>query len=59
MKNLVRRLTLQGTFYYLSQVGEGTLGKVYKALNTLTNVHVALGRMRIEAEKDGQPLEKN
>ncbi|KAG9317683.1 kinase-like domain-containing protein [Chiua virens] len=40
----------------VSQVGEGTFGKVYKARNTITNVHVALKRIRMEAEKDGFPV---
>lgn len=40
----------------VSQVGEGTFGKVYKARNTVTNVHVALKRIRMEAEKDGFPV---
>ncbi|KAF8621569.1 hypothetical protein AX15_007596 [Amanita polypyramis BW_CC] len=40
----------------LSQVGEGTFGKVYKAQNTITRVHVALKRIRMEAEKDGFPV---
>ena len=39
-----------------SQVGEGTFGKVYKARNTVTNVFVALKRIRMEAEKDGFPV---
>jgi hypothetical protein len=40
----------------VSQVGEGTFGKVYKARNVITNVHVALKRIRMEAEKDGFPV---
>lgn len=40
----------------VSQVGEGTFGKVYKARNTMTNVHVALKRIRMESEKDGFPV---
>lgn len=40
----------------VSQVGEGTFGKVYKARNTITSVHVALKRIRMEAEKDGFPV---
>lgn len=40
----------------LQQVGEGTFGKVYKALNTATGVHVALKRIRMEAERDGFPV---
>ena len=40
----------------VSQVGEGTFGKVYKARNTITNVHVALKRIRMEAERDGFPV---
>lgn len=40
----------------VSQVGEGTFGKVYKARNTITSVHVALKRIRMEAERDGFPV---
>ena len=40
----------------VSQVGEGTFGKVYKARNTISNVHVALKRIRMEAERDGFPV---
>ncbi|KIJ70528.1 hypothetical protein HYDPIDRAFT_79099 [Hydnomerulius pinastri MD-312] len=40
----------------VSQVGEGTFGKVYKARNTITNVHVALKRIRMEAEREGFPV---
>lgn len=40
----------------ISQVGEGTFGKVYKAQNTITKLHVALKRIRMESEKDGFPV---
>ncbi|PPQ94046.1 hypothetical protein CVT25_009894 [Psilocybe cyanescens] len=40
----------------ISQVGEGTFGKVYKARNTLTGTYVALKRIRMESEKDGFPV---
>ncbi|KAL5530123.1 CTK1 [Sanghuangporus sanghuang] len=40
----------------VSQVGEGTFGKVYKARNNVTGVHVALKRIRMEAERDGFPV---
>ncbi|KAL4075830.1 Pkinase-domain-containing protein [Scleroderma citrinum] len=43
-------------YVIVSQVGEGTFGKVYKARNTITNVHVALKRIRMEAERDGFPV---
>lgn len=43
-------------YIIVSQVGEGTFGKVYKARNTITNVHVALKRIRMESEKDGFPV---
>ncbi|KAI0773357.1 Pkinase-domain-containing protein [Irpex lacteus] len=44
-------------FYSIvSQVGEGTFGKVYKAKNTSTGRFVALKRIRMEAEKDGFPV---
>ncbi|KAK7061750.1 Pkinase-domain-containing protein [Favolaschia claudopus] len=40
----------------VSQVGEGTFGKVYKAQNTVTKRHVALKRIRMESEKEGFPV---
>ncbi|KAI0028471.1 kinase-like domain-containing protein [Vararia minispora EC-137] len=40
----------------VSQVGEGTFGKVYKARNSLNGLHVALKRIRMETEKDGFPV---
>lgn len=40
----------------VSQVGEGTFGKVYKARNALNGFHVALKRIRMETEKDGFPV---
>ncbi|KAI0340935.1 Pkinase-domain-containing protein [Trametopsis cervina] len=44
-------------FYKIvSQVGEGTFGKVYKARNTSSGRFVALKRIRMEAEKDGFPV---
>jgi len=50
-------LGVRGELYSIvSQVGEGTFGKVYKAQNTVTKVHVALKRIRMEAEKDGFPV---
>ncbi|KAF9259544.1 Pkinase-domain-containing protein [Marasmius fiardii PR-910] len=47
----------QGEVYSIvSQVGEGTFGKVYKARNTYNGTHVALKRIRMETEKDGFPV---
>jgi CTD kinase subunit alpha len=47
----------QGELYaIISQVGEGTFGKVYKARNTITKVYVALKRIRMESERDGFPV---
>lgn len=40
----------------VSQVGEGTFGKVYKARNTVTGTFVALKRIRMESERDGFPV---
>ena len=40
----------------ISQVGEGTFGKVYKAKNTGNGRFVALKRIRMEAERDGFPV---
>ncbi|EIN10645.1 Pkinase-domain-containing protein [Punctularia strigosozonata HHB-11173 SS5] len=46
----------QELYSIVSQVGEGTFGKVYKARNAVTGVHVALKRIRMEAERDGFPV---
>ncbi|KAJ7095422.1 Pkinase-domain-containing protein [Mycena belliarum] len=43
-------------YHIVSQVGEGTFGKVYKAQNTVTKLHVALKRIRMESEKEGFPV---
>jgi serine/threonine protein kinase len=40
----------------VSQVGEGTFGKVYKAQNTVSGLYVALKRIRMESERDGFPV---
>ncbi|TIB86592.1 Pkinase-domain-containing protein [Wallemia mellicola] len=40
----------------IGQVGEGTYGKVYKAKNRVSKLHVALKRIRMEQEKDGFPV---
>jgi len=40
----------------LSQVGEGTYGKVYKARDRTTGHLVALKKIRMEAEKEGVRL---
>ncbi|PPQ75129.1 hypothetical protein CVT26_012090 [Gymnopilus dilepis] len=40
----------------VSQVGEGTFGKVYKARNAVSGAYVALKRIRMEAERDGFPV---
>ena len=40
----------------LSQVGEGTYGKVYKARNNVSKSLVALKRIRMEQERDGFPV---
>jgi CTD kinase subunit alpha len=40
----------------VSQVGEGTFGKVYKARNTVSGLHVALKCIRMETERDGFPV---
>ncbi|KAG6916289.1 hypothetical protein DXG01_007530 [Tephrocybe rancida] len=50
-------LESRGELYnIISQVGEGTFGKVYKAQNTASRVLVALKRIRMESEKDGFPV---
>lgn len=40
----------------ISQIGEGTYGKVYKAINTQNNRMSALKRLRMESERDGFPI---
>lgn len=40
----------------MNQVGEGTFGQVYKAVNSQTGSKVALKRIRMETEKDGFPV---
>ncbi|CBB15978.1 Cyclin-dependent kinase 12 [Caenorhabditis elegans] len=40
----------------LDQIGEGTYGQVYKAVNNLTGEQVALKRVRLENEKEGFPI---
>ena len=40
----------------VSQVGEGTISKVYKAWNTLTGKHVALKHIHTESKQDGFPV---
>lgn len=40
----------------ISQVGEGTFGKVFKARNIISGNYVALKRIRMEGEKDGFPV---
>jgi CTD kinase subunit alpha len=43
-------------YVIVSQVGEGTFGKVYKARNTVSGLYVALKRIRMESERDGFPV---
>jgi hypothetical protein len=48
--------TNEELYSIVSQVGEGTFGKVYKAKNTATGKFVALKRIRMESERDGFPV---
>lgn len=48
--------SLKDLYKIVSQVGEGTFGKVYKARNAVTGTHVALKRIRMESERDGFPV---
>lgn len=48
--------SIKDLYKIVSQVGEGTFGKVYKARNTITGTHVALKRIRMESERDGFPV---
>merc|ERR1719197_1431711 len=41
--------------YQIEKIGEGTYGVVYKARNRLTGEHVALKKIRLEAEDEGIP----
>jgi hypothetical protein len=43
-------------FQIVSQVGEGTFGKVYKARNSASGTFVALKKIRMEGERDGFPV---
>lgn len=43
-------------FKRVQQVGEGTYGKVYKAINVITHEHVALKKLRLESEREGFPI---
>jgi CTD kinase subunit alpha len=54
---LPRPTVVRDDFYKIvSQVGEGTFGKVYKAENITANTYVALKRIRMESERDGFPV---
>ena len=46
----------ESVYKRVSQIGEGTYGKVYKAINIQTKRMVALKRLRMESEKDGFPI---
>ncbi|KDQ21040.1 hypothetical protein BOTBODRAFT_169704 [Botryobasidium botryosum FD-172 SS1] len=46
----------EDVYQILTQVGEGTYGKVYKARDTVRSRNVALKRIRVEAERDGFPV---
>ena len=48
--------TNEELYSIVSQVGEGTFGKVYKAKNTVSGKFVALKRIRMESERDGFPV---
>jgi CTD kinase subunit alpha len=48
--------TKEELYKIVSQVGEGTFGKVYKAQNIVTHSFVALKRIRMEGERDGFPV---
>ncbi|KAL0574538.1 kinase subunit of RNA polymerase II carboxy-terminal domain kinase I [Marasmius crinis-equi] len=57
MSSSIPPASVQAEVYSIvSQVGEGTFGKVYKARNTLTGAHFALKRIRMETEKEGFPV---
>ncbi|KAI9360006.1 kinase-like domain-containing protein, partial [Zopfochytrium polystomum] len=47
---------VQELYEKTTMVGEGTYGKVYKAIHKTKNITVALKRVRIEADKEGFPI---
>lgn len=46
----------ESVYKRISQIGEGTYGKVYKAVNAQNEKMVALKRLRMESERDGFPI---
>lgn len=50
-----RNLT-SSIFDRVTQVGEGTYGKVYKAVNQVSGTTSALKRLRLETEREGFPV---
>ncbi|KAG5367866.1 CTD kinase subunit alpha [Yarrowia sp. E02] len=50
-----RNLT-SSIFDRVTQVGEGTYGKVYKAINQVSGTTSALKRLRLETEREGFPV---
>ena len=56
-ESVTRPVRIKEELYKIvSQVGEGTFGKVYKAQNTVSRSFVALKRIRMEGERDGFPV---
>ncbi|KZS97696.1 Pkinase-domain-containing protein [Sistotremastrum niveocremeum HHB9708] len=49
-------LNSKDLYQIVSQVGEGTFGKVYKARNVISGMNVALKKIRMEQERDGFPV---
>jgi len=43
-------------FEFITQIGEGTYGQVYKARDKRASVLVALKKVRLENEKEGFPI---
>lgn len=39
----------------VEKIGEGTYGVVYRALDKITGMHVALKKIRLESEDEGVP----
>ncbi|AAS53576.1 AFR205Cp [Eremothecium gossypii ATCC 10895] len=48
--------SVESSYQRITQVGEGTYGKVYKCRNIYTNKLVALKKLRLETERDGFPI---
>ncbi|AMD21784.1 HFL072Wp [Eremothecium sinecaudum] len=53
---IIHTHSIESSYERITQVGEGTYGKVYKCRNVYTNKLVALKKLRLETERDGFPI---